>query len=142
MAISAIVGLIAAIAILLTDGDVNRPINVVIFYGQRVFFYPTWFYSTFLALYSFTKGGLSRQYRSLLMKRHISFALLVVFCQTTGLINFMQFAGTYDFPGWIQQICVWYFVCVSVIISLLRLSEPIVFSTFKRDVTRCCRKAP
>lgn len=97
-------------------------------------------YSLSLAVYSFVQKGFSRQYRKLLMRRHISFCILTIFCQLTATINYLQVTGTVDFPNWIQAACIYYFCFVSVMLALLRLNEPIVMSTFKRDVLRvfCC----
>ena len=41
---------------------------------------------------------------------------------------------------WVQAICCYYFAFVSILIAILRLSEPIVMETFKRDLT-CCGRA-
>ena len=44
-------------------------------------------------------------------------------------------------PNGLAIFCIVYFLvgCVSVY-AILHLSEPVVWATFKRDVTRCCRR--
>jgi len=89
---------------------------------------------------SFNKQGLSKQYRKLLMNRHISFCILTLFCQLTGTLYYGQVIGHYTLPGWLEAFCVYYSVSVFILLSLLRLHEPVVWATFKRDVMRlCCR---
>ena len=103
-----------------------------------VLFFISAFYSLSYTLFSFMKKGLSRQYRKLLFRRHVSFCILTIFCQAFALIDYLDQTNTVNFPGWVKLICVYYFVFVSVLLALLRLNEPIVMSTFKKDITRIC----
>ena len=47
------------------------------------------------------------------------------------------------FPGWIDAFCIYYFCAVGFFLAILRLNEPIVMRTFRRDMSRfiCCGKS-
>ena len=60
------------------------------------------------------------------MKRHISFCILTIFCQTTATINYLEITGAMQFPGWIDAFCIYYFCAVGFFLAILRLCEPIV----------------
>ena len=89
IAAAVVFSLLSAITFVATAGDPHAPINSVLFYGQKIFFFASAFYSLSLAVYSFARKGLSRQFRKLLMKRHVSFCILTIFCQTTATINML-----------------------------------------------------
>ena len=91
-------------------------------------------------MYSYMKGGLSKQFRKLLTKRHISICCMTIFCQTTALINFLYVTGVAEIPDWLQAICCYYFVAVVFILALLRANEPIVWHTLKKDLGSLCRR--
>ena len=68
--------------------------------------------------------------------------MLTIFCQVTATIDFLIVTEMVDFPGYIEAFSVYYFAIVSVVMALLRLYEPIVRTTCKRDLVRCftCQK--
>ena len=132
-----LVSTICGIAIFITDFNVNAPLNQVIFYSIKLVFFLTATYSVSTVLHSFRKKGLSKQFRALLFKRHVSFCILTIFCQITSMIDFMQMTCVVDFPAWVQAFCCYYFVATAFILAILRLNEPIVLNTFKRDIM-CC----
>ena len=68
--------------------------------------------------------------------------MLTIFCQITATIEYLIVTDMVDFPGYIEAFSVYYFAIVSVVMALLRLFEPIVRSTCKRDMVRCftCRE--
>lgn len=45
-----------------------------------------------------------------------------------------------EIPDWLDAFNIYYFVLVSVVYAILRLNEPVVWATFKQDVTQCCRR--
>ena len=47
---------------------------------------------------------------------------------------------TVQIPDWLEIFCIYYFVSVCLVYAILRLNEPVVLATFKRDLTRCCRR--
>ena len=138
--ISIFLALIPGLAIYFTDFKVADPINQVLFYAQKVFFYISAFFSLSFTIYSYYKGGLSKQFRKLLTRRHASICVMTIFCQTTALINFLYITDTVVIPDWLQAICCYYFAFVVCILSILRLTEPIVWATFKKDLTKLCRR--
>ena len=131
-----IVALISGVSVI-TTGDVSAPINQIIFYGLKAVFFVTMFYSLGTTFYSFKTRGLSKQFRGLLFKRQISFCILTIFCQLTSLLEWIEFVNGVEFPDWIQAIECYYFVAVAFILALLRLNEPIVLNTFKKDIMFC-----
>ena len=139
MVVSVLYAIVCGTAIVL-DMNLASPVNMTLFFGQRLVFFVVAFLSLGLSFYNFSKGGLSRQYKNLLFKRHICYCILTIFCQGTSIIDYLQGSELVDFPAWLQKFCLYYFVVVALWIALLRLLEPIVWTTFKRDVTWCCRK--
>ena len=93
-----------------------------------------------VTLYSYRKKGLSRQFRKLLMKRHISFCMLTTVCQVVQLLDFLHTSFLITLPNWLEIFCIYYFVLSSVLYSLVRLTEPVVLAAFKKSVSRvfCC----
>ena len=69
------------------------------------------------------------------MRRHISFCILTIVCQTTAILNYLDASDVVKLPGWVQALCIYYFCIVALILAVLRLHEPIVLSTFKRDIS-------
>lgn len=90
-------------------------------------------YSTTTACISFKKKGLSKQFRHLLFRRHVSFCILTLFCQSTSLITWIHLVDGVEIPKWLEAFCVYYFPSVGFILGVLRLSEPLVLSTSKRE---------
>lgn len=88
LGVSVLISLISAISVT-THPDLNYFLNLGIFVVQRVVFFVVAFYSLVLAIYNFSKGGLSRQYKNLLFKRHICYCILTIFCQGTTLIDYL-----------------------------------------------------
>ena len=43
-------------------------------------------------------------------------------------------------PDWLEIFCIYYLIGVCLVYAILRLNEPVVLATFKRDLTRCCRR--
>ena len=89
-AASFVSGLTSGIAILVTDNDYQRPINIAMFYTPKFVFFCSALFSLSYCMISFMRKGLSRQFRKLLMRRHVSFCMLTCVCQCTALLNYMD----------------------------------------------------
>ena len=70
-----------AVVIIATDFNARSVLLQVLFIGQRGFFFLSVLVSLGVTLHAYCKKGLSRQFRKLLMKRHISFCILTGVCQ-------------------------------------------------------------
>ena len=128
------------VVIIATDFDAQSALLQVLFIGQRGFFFLSVLVSISVTLHAYCKKGLSRQFRKLLMKRHISFCILTGVCQVVQLIDFLHTSFHLDIPDWLEAFCIYYFVLASVFYSIVRLCEPVVLSMFKQSVSRvfCC----
>ena len=68
------------VLIVLTDYDLTNPINQVLYFAMKAVFYTVAIASSSIAVHSYHKKGLSKQFRNLLMKRHIAFCILSFVC--------------------------------------------------------------
>ena len=88
LGVSVCVGLVTAISVTMVQ-DLSNPLNMILNLGMRAIFFVCAFWSLGLAAYNYAKGGLSRQYKNLLFKRHICFCILTIFCQGTTIIDYL-----------------------------------------------------
>ena len=140
ISVSTFVALIFAIVIIGTEYNPSSRLLQALFIGSRVIFYLSALTSLSVALHAYRTSGLSKQFRKLLMKRHISFCMLTMVCQSVQLIEFLHTSLNVALPGWLEAFCIYYFVFSSVFYSLLRLSEPVVLAAFKLSFNKilCC----
>ena len=67
--------------------------------------------------------------------------MLTIVCQTDNVINWLYITKTVTIPDWLISISCYYYSGVVLIIALFRISEPIVWYSFKQDVAWLfCRK--
>ena len=77
------------------------PIVKTLFFALKAIFFCSALISISSATIKFSRGGLSRQYRTLLLKRHLYFCFLSVVCNIVGIILYLNGTGKYDFPVWL-----------------------------------------
>lgn len=74
------------------------------------------------------------------MRRHLVLCILTTFWQADAVINWLFVTDTVKISDWLIIICIYYYVSVVFILSLFRLSEPIVWFSFKQTISRIfCR---
>ena len=82
--------LLSSLCLLWTNFDYLSPINMFFFFGFRAIFFIVAFFNFGYSAYLFTRNGLSKHYRKLLFKRHLSFCILTTVCQIVALMNYLQ----------------------------------------------------
>ena len=70
------------------------------------------------------------------MRRKVVYAIATVFCQICEVLGFLHWTGRFEQPVWLQLICVYYFTFAGIILALLRVSEPSVLYTLKKDLAK------
>ena len=68
-----------------------------------------------------------------MMRRSIAYCILTLFCQFAASSLFLMQAGYINPPMWVQVIVDSYFCLVGILMALIRLSDPLVCSVFKRN---------
>ena len=132
-----IISLAQAISILAADMNLNALGPKIIFFSTKALYCAVFPFSMGSAIGAYRKKGLSKQFRNLLFKRHISFCMLSICCQFTSTTEYLQGIGVWDPPNYIKAFLVYYFVFAGFFFATLKLLEPIVYSTLKHDILTC-----
>ena len=86
------------------------------------------------------RKGVSESVRREVISRHIKYILILTL--TFALYAWKIFEEEVlkrDEPGWLDQISVYMFASQGLLLSILRLSEPLVWQTFKQMISHFCR---
>lgn len=75
-----------------------------------------------------TKPGLSKEYRTLVMRRQAIYVILVSVIQVVSTVSYLQTISWINEPLWLQYTCAYLFALVAVFMSTIRLSEPNVYN--------------
>ena len=116
---------------------------LVCYMSLKVIFFSLAFYGMFLVVNTYRKGGLSKQYRMLLRRRHVSYCIVIIFIQFTELIgaikgvNMIKGTGM-QVPTWLERACVYFYSSSGIILVIVRMFDPLVFDTFKKDINYLC----
>jgi len=86
------------------------------------------------------RKGVSESVRREVISRHIKYILILVI--TFALYAWKIFEEDVfnrSEPDWLDQTSVYMFASQGIMLSILRLSEPLVWQTFKQMITQFCR---
>ena len=98
--------------------------------------------STVFASRRILRKGVSESVRKAVVSRHIKYILILTltFCMYAWKIIEEDILDREE-PSWLDQLSVYAFASQGLLLSILRISEPVVWQTFKEGFCRvfCCR---
>ena len=80
MGLSLLLALVPSLILACTEYDYSLPINFGIFIAFKIVFYTAALISLSYCAYTITRKGMNVNHRNLLLKRHVSYCFLSIFC--------------------------------------------------------------
>jgi hypothetical protein len=114
--------------------------TITVTLSQKLFFFLTTVPSLVYTVFRLRQPGLSRQYKILIAKRHVAYALLVLLYQITATCSYLQIIGWISSPILFQKFCAYYFALASVFLSCIRLTEPSVKRAIYKELKQLASK--
>ena len=87
--ISVTYALIGTLLIANVDYQPTASMTIYVTLSTKFIFFATVIPSLMFTFFRLRQPGLSKQYRKLLIKRHVTYVLLTVFCQLTGTLSYL-----------------------------------------------------
>lgn len=97
--------------------------------------------STIFASRRILRKGVSQSVRTEVISRHIKYiAILILTFTLYGVKIFMEDFIHVEEPDWLDAVSVYTFASQGLFLSLLRITEPLVWQTFKDMMRSCCKR--
>ena len=96
--------------------------------------------STIFASRRILRKGVSESVRREVISRHIKYiAILILTFTLYGVKIFMEDFLHISEPHWLDSVSIYVFASQGLCLSILRITEPLVWQTFKEMVRGCCK---
>lgn len=124
-----------------TELQVSQKPEEVTILASFVLFIIIAIFTTIIASRRILREGVSESIRRAVISRHIKYILILVlsFSLYAAKIFIEDILGMEE-PFWLGSVSIYLFASQGLLLSILRISEPLVWQTFKEMVRQCCKK--
>ena len=118
--------------------DYQKPVVKVVFYSINVSYMFCFIVCMIFICKHLRQSGLNHQYRKLIIRRYVLYVSLMFVCHLTAIFDYMNITGVIHLSYQVQWILAFYFVVVPIIYAAIRISDPAVYNTTKRNFRMKC----